>query len=191
LVILLAMLLHTAANLRDVALMLQDHEVELAYGGPIFISQPSLQERIPGHFLGGSFEGSLSTIEQILAKKQVAPTIKKVTKKHLAALDHYREHQAQLEAAVVREASEIGLEHAHLNLANTHLTQDIEAALRFGDMDELQPVLDWVQQLTANYGVPAELLGHYLRAYHYAAEYTLGEEGRPVVEWLGQVAENE
>ncbi|KAA3645794.1 MAG: MerR family transcriptional regulator [Chloroflexi bacterium] len=191
LVIMPAMLLHTAANLLDVALTLQDHEVELAYGGPIFISQPSLQERIPGHFLGGSFEGSLSTIEQILAKKQSAPSIKKATKKHLAVLEHYRQHQAQLEAAIVREASEIGLEHVHLNLANTHLTQDIEAALRFGDMDQLKPALDWVQQLTANYDLPPDLLGYYLKAYHYAAEHTLGEQGQPVIDWLEQFSGKE
>ena len=69
------------------------------------------------------------------------------------------------------------------------MTQDIEAALRFGDMDELQPVLDWVHQLTANYDVPSDQLGHYLRAYHYAAEHTLGDKGKPVVEWLQRVTE--
>ena len=189
LVVMTAMLLHTAANLLDMALLLQDQSIEVAYGGPIFIRQPSLQERIPGHFLGDTFENSLSTIEQILAKKQPEVKAKKVSKKHLATLDHYRQHQAQMEAAIAREASQIGLEHAHLALANTHLTQDIEAALRFGDMDELKPVLDWVQQLTSNYEMPADQLGHYLRAYHYAAEHTLGDKGKPVVEWLERVAE--
>ena len=111
LVVMTAMLLHTAANLLDVALMLEEQGIEFAYGGPIFIRQASLQERIPGHFLGDTFEDSLSTIEQVLAKKQPKAEARKVSKKHLATLDYYREHQAQMEAAIAREASQIGLQH--------------------------------------------------------------------------------
>jgi len=189
LVVLTATLFRIAAALLEVAVMLNDHGVAVAYGGSVFINQPSLRDFVPGFFLGDSFEESIATIDRLLVKKQSPPTSKKPTKAHLQALAHFRQHQAQLEAAVAGEASGIGLDPAHLNFANAHLSGDIEAALRFGDMQQLNPELDWIQQLTKNYAVPSDQLGHYLRAYHSAAEQTLSDKGQPIVKWLEKISE--
>ena len=60
LVIISAQLLHTAAALKSVALVLYEHEVPLAFGGSIFNLTPDLARLIPGHFLGQTLESAVS-----------------------------------------------------------------------------------------------------------------------------------
>ena len=52
LVIMSAQLLNTAANLLEMARLLQERRIPLAYGGRIFNNIPAIRQRIPGHFLG-------------------------------------------------------------------------------------------------------------------------------------------
>jgi DNA-binding transcriptional MerR regulator len=187
LVILSAQQLHTAATLLEMARLLQEQRVPLAFGGGIFNLLPELRARIPGYFLGERLELAPQVVEQALSSSLRLPPVEAASEAYRQALAHYRERQALIEAQVWQAMAGAGTPHAQLDTARVNLARDIVAVLALGDMDFLGADVAWLEGLLGNYHLPAGALRHYLAAYYRAAKSYLDERGAPVVTWLARL----
>jgi DNA-binding transcriptional MerR regulator len=187
LVIMAAQLLHTAATLREAALLLGQEGIPLAYGGLVFNLLPVLRRRIPGHFLGERLEAAPQMIESLMTTPRPVPMPETVPDVHLRALEHFQERQSLIEARVIQSLNSNGYAHNHLAMASRELGLNIGAALALGDMDFLGTDIEWVTGLLGNYRFPVEALYGYLRAYHQAAADQLDERGQPILAWLDKL----
>jgi methanogenic corrinoid protein MtbC1 len=187
LLIVAAQRLPTAASLLDMAQMLQQEQVPLAYGGLIFNLLPALRRRIPGHFLGEQLEASPQVVESLMTAPRPVPTPQAIPELYRRARDHFQERQGLIEAQVIQALHSEAYDHNHLALAHRELGWNIDAALGLGDMDFLGSDVEWVTGLLRNHHLPAGALLGYLRAYHQAASEQLDERGRPITAWLGNL----
>ena len=175
----------TAASLLDMARVLRQEHVPLAYGGLIFNLLPALRRRIPGHFLGEQLETAPQVVESLMTAPRPAPTPEAIPERYRQARKHFHERQGLIDAHVIQALHDHN--HNHLALANQELGRNIDAALALGDLDLLGSDLEWVTGLLRNYQVPAQALPGYLHAYHQAASEQLDERGRPITDWLGKL----
>jgi hypothetical protein len=150
---------------------------------------PALRSRIPGHFLGEHLDLAPQVAEQILTSPHPPAPAQVAAESYRLALAHFRERQAALEAQVWNAMQPSGLSYEYLNIAGTHLVNNIAAALAFGDMDFVQADLAWTETLLRNRRLSTESLYHYLRAYRQAASVHLDERDALILEWLARVSE--
>jgi MerR family transcriptional regulator, light-induced transcriptional regulator len=188
LIILTAQQLYTAAMLYNVAQFLQDQKVKLAYGGLIFNNMSSIRPRIPGHFLGVTFEEAIGLIEPIMNGQTAANGVKPVPEHYREALSHYLAQQAIIDSAAWHELQETSIAYEHLKNANHHFSQNIIAALTLGDIHLLTGEMDWLENLLTNYGVATSSIGAYLAAYHRAVQAHLDKRAQMLVDWIEQAA---
>lgn len=186
LVVLTAQLLRSAASLLDVAQMLTEKGIHVAFGGYVFNATPELRERIPGHYLGEQIQDAVQTVGKILTFDPPVQTGTPVSAVYERATAVYRQKRAQIEAETWQETAN-NVPYEHVSMANTHLSDDIMAALHLGDMSYLGTQINWTKQLINNYDLPANWLKEYLGAYHRAADKHLDGAGRPIVKWLSQL----
>ncbi len=187
LVIMTAQQLHTADNLLQAARVLQRLRVPLGFGGLVFNIIPGLSDRIPAHFLGERLDEALPRIEHLLRARYSTFREEPLKADHAAALAHFRERQAMVDAQVWAQMEHSGIIHDNLSLANLHFGRNIAAALALGSIDFLSTDIEWVHGLLANLRIPSVLLNDYLKAYHEAARQNLDERGALIVNWLAQV----
>jgi DNA-binding transcriptional MerR regulator len=188
LVILAAQQLPTAATTLDMARLVRAEGVRLCYGGRAFNVWPQVRTRIPGHFLGERLDLVPPLVKEILSSPRPVPLVATVPAIYERALPHYRDRRGQIEAQVWRTMEAGGMRREHLVTATQHLRRDIVAGLALGDMRLVDSDVDWVSGLLSHHGLPGEVLGGYLAAYHQAAQSHLDERGAPLVDWLGQAA---
>lgn len=186
LVILSAQLLQTAASLLDMAEMLQQQNIPLAFGGLVFTNVPGLVARIPGHYLGDNLDDAAGQIEHLLAHPAPAPAVAPTAPAMIEALRHFEEQRPLIGAHVWQIIKPNGnhISPAHLTIANTHLGYNITAALRLGDMAFLSPDLSWIDALLAERDLPPAALRGYLHAYAQAAAVHLDQRAAPVLDWF-------
>lgn len=188
LVVLAAQQLFTAANLLEMAYLLEEEQIPLAYGGLVFRNLPELAKVIPGYYLGDQLDSSLQAIEQIMLNPKVHRAVRQRPAAYAEAHDYFRRHQADIEASLWRGLAEIGIPHRRLDAANAIFGRNIRAALLLGDMNFLGPDLDWIENLLVNhFQMPADMLDRYLEMYFEAARDNLDERGDIVVAWLAGV----
>jgi len=191
LVIMSAQTLGSAASLNQAAQELYGTGVPVAYGGIIFNQNKSLQDRIPGYFLGESLESVVQNVESILSSKQPLPAPEKPDEAYQLALSHFRESQAELDAYVWKNICANGMKEYQLELANEFLGRDISAALSLGDMNYLEYEVEWIKMLLNNYNIPLELLPDYLNIYRAGLSEVLDENGKPIIDWMDQLAHSQ
>lgn len=189
LVILTATQLKTAANLQSMARFLQDMRATVAYGGPIFTRLPALRKRIPGHFLGEHLEHVVSAVEQVLAAPSRVQVVEAPPPAYQRALVDFRDRNKFIQARVWESLQNDGMEHHVLEIANEYLCQNITAALLLGNLDYLQPEMEWVEMLIHNYGLPKHLLTDYLGIFISAIEEEMPESGQIIRDWLQKANE--
>lgn len=188
LVIFTAQQLYTAATLLDMAQLLQQERIPMAYGGRIFHLMPELTRVIPGYYLGDSVEKSLYAVEQIMLNPHVQQSGRQPPEEYRVAREHFLQHQADIEALVWNEIGDVDIPHRRLATANTIFGRMIQAALDLGNLDYLGPDLDWIENLLVNHHqIPADHLADYLRTYRDAAQASLDDRGALIVEWLAGV----
>jgi methanogenic corrinoid protein MtbC1 len=188
LVILAAQQLHSAATLMDMVQVLQEQDIQVAYGGLIFNLLPELRSRILGHFLGERLDEVPRVVESLMVAPRPAPEAEMVPERFRRAAEHFREQRGLIEARLVQSLIAEGVSSNHLAVANRELGLNIGAALALGDMAFLGTDIEWVEGLIKNYRMPAESLDAYLRAYYGVAQEQLDERGEPVLAWLGSLA---
>ncbi|MFN3982757.1 MAG: hypothetical protein ACK4SA_20450, partial [Caldilinea sp.] len=75
-----------------------------------------------------------------------------------------------------------------LAIANLNLGRNILAALTLGNMDYLNPDVDWIEGLLVNHHqMPPDVLDGYLETYYQACVRHLDQPGMVVVEWLSRL----
>lgn len=192
LVIMSAQTLYTAATMLPMSLLLQRERVLSAYGGAIFNHLPVLRSYMPGYYLGTTIENVPQVVEQLLTTPPPAATYNVAPREYTIALDHYRMRLPSIEAKVwqLLDTTE---QHAFLKNANKDLSQNIIAALTFGDMNLLSTNIEWVKGLLVNYHyrTPNETMHAYLSLYHQAATVYMDERGEPIIRWLEAVLRGE
>lgn len=187
LVVLTAQQLYTAASLLEMAEALFRERVPLAFGGLIFTEVPELYEVIPGHYLGDTLENVVGQVEHIMAHLRPVPARRQVGYDYKEALDHFRSRQASIEAELWEHMEGV-IPKRLLATANQSFGRNIIAALTLGDMDFLNPDMDWIEGLLVNHHqMPPDALEHYLHAYYDACVHHLAEPGFPVLEWLSRL----
>ena len=184
LIVMTAQQLHTAASLYHVAEFLRQERIELAFGGRIFSLTPALRSRIWGHYLGETMDTAVHAIAHILSKRPHPAEVKPIAHEYQAARQHFRAHQAEIEARVWQVLQQEEFPYEHLTNANLHLARDISAALTLGSVSFLGSEVAWTETLLLNYEMPPNLLQRYLTVYHDAAENILQADGAPIVKWL-------
>lgn len=198
LVILPAQQLHAAATLLEVARLLQGEGMPLAYGGLIFNRLPALQSHIPGHFLGERLEQSPQLVERLLLSPHAVPLAAPLPAEsqlkeevYRPTLAHYQEQQAAVEAQVWQLMKAQALPTEALTSANTKFAQNIIAALKLGNIEFASPNITWIEGYFINYHLPTVWLNTYLTIYYQAARMQLDERGKPIIDWLAQLAAQE
>lgn len=191
LLIVTAQTLHTAGNLPEVAQSARKSNTPLAYGGGVFSAITAVAEHIPAYFLGHDLMKTPHVVEQLLAQPQPKPKPEAHLPKpeHLAALAHFGEQRTAVEADVLAALQQHNLPVKYLKNANHDLGDNIEAALRLGDITLLDANLEWVHGLLMNYHyrMPPEAMQPYLAAYHRAVQTHLDERGKPIADWFANM----
>ena len=187
LVVLTAQQLNTAASLLEMAEVLFNERVPVAFGGLVFTQVEELYKVIPGYYLGDRLDQATAMIEQVMTSLRPQPAQRLVSYDYREALDNFRANQAQIEAHVW-QAMENAIPKRHLAMANQSLGHNIAAALALGNMNFLDPDIDWVEGLLVNHHeMPPEALDHYLEVYFDAVDTTLDRRGYPVIAWFARL----
>ena len=90
----------------------------------------------------------------------------------------------KIEAEVVESLRNQSIKTDYINVACPFLSENIEAALRIGDLDLLKTELDWVVGLIKNHNLKTKELHIFLAAYIKAVQSVLDENGLAISKWL-------
>jgi hypothetical protein len=191
LVIMSAQLLNTAANLLEMARLLQERRIPLAYGGRIFNNIPAIRQRIPGHFLGQQIEDIPHVVARLLNSRPPIPVALPVSPDYEQALLNYTRYQPIIEASLWHKVSDMGMPQLELVRANQNMAQHIKAALKLGDLNFISSDLAWLSDLLFNYEIPHAWLQRYLVAYSEVIATEINGRGVPILNWLGQLLAQE
>ncbi|MEI2609260.1 MAG: B12-binding domain-containing protein [Candidatus Promineifilaceae bacterium] len=186
LVVMSAQLLNAAANLLEMAQLLQQRRIPLAYGGRVFNYIPAIRQRIPGHFLGEEMEEIPHVVSRLLNNRPPMPVVTPVSLEYEQALSQFTRYQPVIEARLWQAASEIGMPHTELTRANQNMAQNIKSALKLGDLNFISSDLAWLSELLFNYHLPHHWLHHYLEVYSQAIYQEINGNGGPIMKWLGK-----
>lgn len=187
LVILSAQLLYTAAHLLDMAHLLRERQIPLAYGGRIFNLIPELRQRIPGHFLGEQMAAIPQVVTRLLSGRLATPLVTPIALEYEEALAYFTHHQPLIEARIWQAMGNMGIPQEQLAQANQNMNHLIKAALKLGNLHFINNDLQWVAALLVNYAVPQEWMKHYLMAYSEAIDQEISGNGGPIMKRLSQL----
>ena len=186
LVIISAQQLRAAANLLDVAKLLQEQNVMIGYGGLIFNYTPDLRQYMPGHFLGESLGIALNQIETLLTMAE-APTLPPTitsSDTYQKALEEFISRRAIIESHVWGTFIANNRSIDHLMQINADFSLTLLAALRLGSMELLGQDSTWINDLLISYRPPQDFIDDYLFAYYQAAKIHLSESANLITDWL-------
>lgn len=174
----------TAATLQDLGELLREEGVPLGYGGGIFVAQPPLRDRIPGHYLGELIRESPGAVERLISQPGPVPPVDPPPSEYQRTRRVFREKLAGI-GQRVRDGF-TGVERAGFDLAeiNTYMAEGILAALQLGDLAYLDREIGWVEELIVHHLPESSNLPEYLDIYHQSVRSELADEGRLILEWL-------
>jgi DNA-binding transcriptional MerR regulator/methylmalonyl-CoA mutase cobalamin-binding subunit len=178
--------LYTAANLLEVAQVINKNGVPLAFGGRIFNALPDISGRVPGYYLGDRLELAPQMVERIMSGSISEPQFEAPSEEYQEASGHYRQRLPLIELHV-SELLEGKFSSEILSIANSYLARDITAALALGDMKLADGEITWIEGLLISRGVPKGQLAVYLDAYREALSTSLDERGRMITSWFDRM----
>lgn len=190
LIVLSAQQLSTAASLYEMAEQFNELNIPIAYGGLIFNTVPALRMQIPGHFIGETLADAATNIEKLLTSPGAVPESHPVSEQYLQTLEEFVEKRPLIDAHIWHNTQTNGLKEPHLSLANDFLAQDIKASLQLGDLNYIQPDLNWISQLLTNLDMPTSLLPKYLALYRQGVNTNMKEQGKPITDWLDLIIDS-
>lgn len=189
LVIMTAQDLHTAAQLLPFSDLLAARRIPFAFGGLVFNLRAGLHEHIRGHLLGENLAEVPDAVERLIAAGAKPPEVEPIPDTYLNAIDALKAKENEVIAGLSHFLQETSMDNYHMALANFHLTRDVLAALKLGELDYLSQDILWAQGLIENYQVPPESLIDYLRTYGEVIQKTLGDAGQPITEAMQSLVE--
>jgi DNA-binding transcriptional MerR regulator/methylmalonyl-CoA mutase cobalamin-binding subunit len=184
LILLAAQLLTTAATLEETIRALSPCGVTVGYSGGIFNTSPAIREHISGEFLGASFDEVFANIEALFRKKPDKSQIE-VENPYQKLLNEFEIAHIGIHAHLNQTLSKWNFPLKSLAESTVFLSEAIAACLYLGNLDLLQPELDWVNTLLDHRDIKADVrIEHYLRAYANSTRETMGNLAAPLVDWL-------
>lgn len=189
-VVMTAQHLKSAASLLEMADILSQKEVRVAFGGLIFNRNPELPAGIPGFYLGEQLKGAIHNLEEILTKAPPIPEVPQRSTIYQDSLVYYLEMQSKIETEVAGYLKQHNIHIEYLTVANRFLCENIEAALRIGNLDLLKPEFNWIEELIRNYQIKPETLRYYMTAYTTATKSLMDLRGELIIRWLNLLVEN-
>lgn len=186
LLIVTALTLYTASTLLDMANLAQENDTLFSYGGAVFAVIEGVKAKIPGNYLGSDLQAAPRQVELLINQKVKNGEVQPVSIVYQETLDHFTRQRSAIEADVLRCMAGHDLAIGYLKNANQDFGDNIQAALKLGDIHFLEANVQWVHGLLANfhYRMPFEAVEPYLSAYKEAAEKHLDERGQLLIEWL-------
>jgi MerR family transcriptional regulator, light-induced transcriptional regulator len=184
LVVLAAQQLRTAATLLKLARFLRERNTRIAFGGLIFNRISTLDQQIPGHFLGEELENAVRVIEQVITFNSPVTAVKPTSTASEHAARAYLAKRVDIEMDAWRQLEPSGIPREYFADTTNRLFEDIMAALYLDDINYIEVEFDWGAQLFANYGLPMHWTADYLNIYYKAVRKHLNESGRPIIDWL-------
>jgi len=191
LVILAAQQLHTAANLLEMAELLQREGVSTAFGGGIFNRLPTLRSRIPGHFLGPTLNEAVEETERLIVRTTPVLSAESLPDRYQEALSHYQDRRLSVEARALQSLDTTDFDPKVLHEVSTGFADALQAALKFGDMDLLSDHIDWVEHRDGHRRAWARAVQDVIESYRRATMNQLDDRGALVVDWLNEEVSEE
>lgn len=190
-VVMSAQTLLAAAGLLSMAEMLHELGVPLAFGGAVFNHIPQVLEAVPGYFLGRSLDQVPHTIEKVIHSTPPINKVKEASKAYQAAYDHFVERRSAVEAHLHASPALADMPASLLTNTNHEFGDNIEAALRLGDLAMISSNLDWVQGLLLNNHrrLTETSLAEYLAAYQEAVKKEMDKRAAPILHWFEHMPE--
>ncbi len=184
LVVITAQDLKSAAGLLLFQPLLEQEDIPLAYGGLVFNLIPEMRERVPGHFLSETLAEAPDAVETLISKRPKWVTMNPVPEDYQLAYEAFTQKHAALLAHVTDNLSLEGIHPEYLTDASHHLTADLIAALRLGDLGFMAQNVKWIKGLIKNYGIPEQALDQYLQTYLEAVKKVIGDDGQVAIAYF-------
>ena len=190
LVVMSAQTLTAVGNLLPIAQQLQAWRIPFAFGGAVFNVIPQTVQAMPGYYLGQTLEEVPHTVKKIIDAPPPLPKTKKAGPAYEALYHDFVEQRSAIDALLHRTEPLSKMPPSLLSNINTEFGNNVEAALRLGDMALLQANLDWVRGLLLNHHeqVPDQTLNLYLRQYKEAVQAVMDRRAAPILAWFAQLS---
>lgn len=175
-------LLTNLPALQGVGRLLQAEGVPLGYAGQIFNRHPSLCERIPGYFLGRTFEEALDSAEVLSRVDRITPEVQEAPPLYRQAAEALANFSSSITAQM-----HVRLSHIPRQFLDEALTFTLEqwwAALHLGDLNPLREEMQWIAHLLKYRSLNPSWLVDYWQAWREVVSEHLGELAAPMLEFL-------
>ena len=184
LVVMTAQQLPSAASLLQCANYLAENKHHLAYGGLIFSQNTSLQEKIPGSYLGDHLNKTADRIEEMIFAPQPIPEIVRSREDYEKELEEYIQVKGSVENQVAKAFSQGNGIVNYIESANQFLSQIIESLIILGDPELMNSEITWIDELVSTEPINQTLLSKYFSEYQKITKQILNNENQIVLSAL-------
>jgi len=184
LVISAAQTLLSAATLSEMSQSIISQEIPLGFGGGIFVQVPSAITHISGYYLGTNLAALPGIVEVLIIAPPAMPEAESTSSQYLELLEIFNLNESLILAQVDSVMRKTSIETRYVNLATKYFTQLIRSALKLGDIQLLNPAMDWLDGLLNSHGISVTISRQYYAAYQQAIEDYLGDKAGPFLEWF-------
>jgi DNA-binding transcriptional MerR regulator len=179
-----AQTLISAASLRGMAESIVSQGIPLAYGGGIFKDIPAATRCIPGYYLGTDLGAVPQIIDLLVTTSPTLAQIQPISPAYTQTLALFEASESKI-LGEVRAVMQTGpYNPTQMEFISEYFTQSIASALALGEIDFLDPSIDWLNGLLNNRGVEVSQTRQYYAIYREAVDHYLGQDGVIIHNWL-------
>ena len=189
LVVLVSQTLITAAALQQSALIMTSQGTQVAFGGRIFNTQPSIIGNIPAHFLGNTLIQSIDEVERLLGKAEPHPRANPLSQEYLDAYHSFTTKRPHIELTLRQMIQPLTISPENLASGIDHLGDLISAALQLGDMNYVSGEMEWLKALLKTHEKSSHELSNFMTAYRKSINKHLHGSCQPIHEWFSNEME--
>jgi hypothetical protein len=161
--------------------------IPLAFGGGIFNRAPASIKSISGYYLGSDLVIVPKMIELLIATSPSMPIAQSVTPEYARTLKIFLENEAVITSHVGAQMQSEIIEPAYLEIAIANLSRQVASALILGDINLLDPSIEWLNDLLENRGFSGSVVVQFYLAYQHAVERSIGDEGKVILGWFSRL----
>jgi len=190
LVVLSSQRLSTVAPMLEVILSLHPLKTQIAYGGRIFNLLPRMVELIPAHYLGKTLDEAVRNVERLVSQRPPLPAPPAVLQTYHQTAEVFRYLRPQFEARLFEALGKYALPEEYLRTAVEDFGDVLHSALAIGDLDAIQPELEWSRGLLHQHHLSDGILAPFLLGYAQALQAMSAPQLKPLIDWLMTTAES-
>lgn len=189
LVILVSQTLVTAATLQQIALIMTNQGIPVAFGGRIFNTQPPIIGNIPAHFLGDTLIRSIDEVERLLKTPELPLEANPPTQEYIKAHQFFTSKRPQIESTLRQMIQPLTISQENLTTAIDHLGDRISAALQLGDMNYVSGEMEWLKTLIKTHDQSTQELANFMTTYRKSVNKHLHGSSQPIHDWFSNEME--